>query len=61
MKFVSANLFPTPKPRPQVIEIANVVEAVQDSRIHIYKVNGPFLFRSWENAQSIPGEDEACG
>jgi hypothetical protein len=29
----------------KIIEIANSVEAVQDGRIHIEKINGPFLFR----------------
>ena len=28
----------------KILEIANCVEAVQDGRIHIEKVNGPFLF-----------------
>jgi hypothetical protein len=28
----------------KLIEIANSVEAVQDGRIHIEKINGPFLF-----------------
>ncbi len=28
------------------LEIANMVEAVQDGRIHIEKLNGPFLFKS---------------
>jgi len=28
----------------KILEIANSVEAVQDGRIHIEKVNGPFLF-----------------
>jgi hypothetical protein len=28
----------------KLIEIANQVEAVQDGRIHIEKINGPFLF-----------------
>ena len=28
----------------KLIEIASGVEAVQDGRIHIEKVNGPFLF-----------------
>ena len=27
-----------------LLEIANSVEAVQDGRIHIEKINGPFLF-----------------
>ena len=29
----------------KLIEIANSVEAVQDGRIHIEKINGPFLFQ----------------
>jgi hypothetical protein len=29
----------------KLLEIANSVEAVQDGRIHIEKINGPFLFR----------------
>jgi hypothetical protein len=28
----------------KILEIANGVEAVQDGRIHIEKINGPFLF-----------------
>ncbi len=27
------------------MEIANATEAVQDGRIHIEKINGPFLYR----------------
>ena len=29
----------------KLVEIANSVEAVQDGRIHIEKINGPFLFQ----------------
>jgi hypothetical protein len=29
----------------KLLEIANQTEAVQDGRIHIEKINGPFLFR----------------
>ena len=28
----------------KILEIANSVEALQDGRIHVEKVNGPFLF-----------------
>jgi hypothetical protein len=28
----------------KLIEIANGVEAIQDGRIHIEKINGPFLY-----------------
>ena len=29
----------------RILEIANTVEAIQDGRIHVEKINGPFLFR----------------
>jgi hypothetical protein len=29
----------------KLVEIANSVEAVQDGRIHIEKINGPFLYQ----------------
>jgi len=29
----------------KLMEIANSIEAVQDGRIHIEKINGPFLYR----------------
>ena len=29
----------------ELLEIANTVEAAQDGRIHIEKLNGPFLFK----------------
>jgi hypothetical protein len=29
----------------KLLEIANSVEAMQDGRIHVEKINGPFLFR----------------
>ena len=29
----------------KLLEIANQVEPVQDGRIHIEKINGPFLFK----------------
>ena len=33
----------------KLLEIANGVEAVQDGRIHIEKLNGPFLFKEGGN------------
>jgi hypothetical protein len=44
------NVAPRPFADPAVaarklLEIANAVEAVQDGRIHIEKINGPFLFK----------------
>ena len=45
MKFVPTRPFVGPEAAARkLIEIANGVEAVQDGRIHIEKVNGPFLF-----------------
>ena len=29
----------------KIVELANAVEAVQDGRIHIEKINGPMLFQ----------------
>ncbi len=44
MKFVSPNHFADPDAAARrLVEIANAVEAVQDSRIYIELVNGPFL------------------
>jgi hypothetical protein len=35
---------PTRRPPPASWSIANAVEAIQDGRIHIEKINEPFLF-----------------
>jgi len=44
-KFVEANPLSDPETAARkLIEIAIGVEAVQEGRIHIEKVNGPFLF-----------------
>jgi hypothetical protein len=29
----------------RILEITNTAEAIQDGRIHVVKINGPFLFR----------------
>jgi hypothetical protein len=39
-----------------LLEIANAAEAVQDGRIHIEKINAPFLFRE----RATPAEYSAC-
>ena len=47
MKFVEASPLSDPETAARkLIEIANGVEAVQDGRIHIEKVNGPSLFET---------------
>jgi hypothetical protein len=45
MKFSEARPYADPEAAARkLIEIANSVEAVQDGRIHIEKINGPFLY-----------------
>jgi hypothetical protein len=46
MKYVAPRPFADPAVAARkLLEIANAVEAVQDGRIHIEKINGPFLFK----------------
>jgi hypothetical protein len=45
MKFATDRPYADPEAAARkLIEIANAVEAVQDGRIHIEKINGPFLY-----------------
>jgi hypothetical protein len=45
MKFAADSPYAEPEAAARkLIEIANSVEAVQDGRIHIELINGPFLF-----------------
>jgi hypothetical protein len=44
----------------KLLELANAVEPVQDARIHIEKINGPFLFKEGGTPeQFIAGLDHA--
>lgn len=44
-RFVEASPLSDPEAAAmKLIEIANGIEAIQDGRIHVEKVNGPFLF-----------------
>ena len=46
MKFVHPRPFADPDAAARkLLEIANSIEAVQDGRIHIEKINGPFLYK----------------
>jgi hypothetical protein len=46
MKFTERRPYADPeKAARRLLEIANAVEPVQDGRIHIEKINGPFLFQ----------------
>jgi hypothetical protein len=45
MKFVDRRPFADPEAAAhKLMEIANSIEPVQDGRIHIEKINGPFLY-----------------
>ena len=45
MKYVTAHPYAAPeKTARRILEIANAIEPVQ-GRIHVEKINGPFLFR----------------
>ena len=46
MKFINQRPYSDPAVAARkLLEIANATEAVQDGRIHIEKINGPFLFK----------------
>jgi hypothetical protein len=55
------------RPRAKLLEIANEAEPVQDGRIHIEKINGPFLFRDGGSpaeyllASPMPSKRDGCG
>jgi hypothetical protein len=56
MKFSTDRPYADPeKAARKLVEIANSVEAVMDGRIHIEKINGPFLFEFG----GLPGEYSA--
>lgn len=45
MRYANSRPFADPEAAARkLLEIANATEAVQDGRIHIEKLNGPFLF-----------------
>jgi hypothetical protein len=46
MKFAENRIYADPeKAARKLVEIANAIEPVQDGRIHIEKINAPFLYR----------------
>jgi hypothetical protein len=46
VKFAANRPFADPEKAAQkLLEIANAVEALQDARIHIEKINAPFLYK----------------
>jgi hypothetical protein len=56
MKFATERPYADPeKAAGKLIEIANSVEAVQDGRIHIEKINGPFLRAGGSPTEYVAG------
>jgi len=56
MKFIDPRSFVDPDVvARKLVELANAVEPVQDGRIHIEKINGPFLYQ----LKGAPAEYEA--
>jgi hypothetical protein len=54
MKFASPRPYADPeKAARRIIEIAGTIEAVQDGRIHIELLNGPFLFKTRPPRESM--------
>jgi hypothetical protein len=46
MKFTERRPYADPeKAARRLLEIANTIEPVQDGRIHVEKLNGPFLYQ----------------
>jgi hypothetical protein len=44
MKYAADRPFADPEAAaPKILEITNAVEPIQDGRLHIEKINGPFL------------------
>ena len=52
MKFVADRPFADPRAARKLLELANAVEPVQDGRIYIEKINGPFIFSSRERLRN---------
>jgi len=53
VKFAADRPYADPeKAARPILEIASTIEPVQDGRIHVEKINGPFLFRD----QGSPAE-----
>ena len=64
MKFVEPRPFANPDlAASKLVEIANSIEAVQDGRIHIERINAPFLAAggSGDVACSVVNVDPALG
>jgi hypothetical protein len=68
VKYTADRPFADPeKAAHKLLELANAVEPIQDGRIHIEKINGPFLSRkaaarpNMVPASSSPSRAAGCG
>jgi hypothetical protein len=60
MKLVADRPYADPeKAARKLLEIANATEALQEGRIHIEKINGPFLFTHGGGPAEY-GESRTC-
>jgi hypothetical protein len=60
MKYTTERPYADPeKAARKLLEIANATEAVQDGRIHIEKINGPFLFTEGASPAEYTGGPRA--
>jgi hypothetical protein len=56
MKFAETRIYADPETAARkLVEIASTIEPVQDGRIHIEKINAPFLYQ----ARATPAEYSA--
>jgi hypothetical protein len=56
MKYADTRSYADPeKAARKLLEIANATEGVQDGRIHIEKINGPFLFKEGGTPRRVQG------
>jgi len=54
MKFAETRIYADPeKAARKLVEIASTIEPVQDGRIHIEKINAPFLYQSTRHAGRV--------
>ena len=61
MKFTADQPYSDPEEAARkLVEMANSVEVVQDGKIYIELINGPFLFRG-RHARRIQGRLRSCG
>jgi hypothetical protein len=60
-EFVAPRPFADPEVAPRkLVELANAFEPIQDGRIYIEKINGPFLFRPQRHAGGVQGRARSC-